>query len=176
MPWRRYDRFEYMVHGYLRAREDCWPWWDRTALWFRQPLKALYAISHTKACDEAREVLFDRNPMTGTLFYRIKQSLAWESDMGKVCGQKIADLEQEIARLQHAKETLEQQLRQEPWPKRITLSVGRGKEANIAKGEKIGLNATGLEMFAFALCDVHIQVDVAQDGNVTIVGIEGILL
>ena len=80
MPWRRYDRFEYMVHGYLRAREDCWPWWDRTALWFRQPLKALYALSHTKACDEAREVLFDRNPMTGTLFYRIRQSFAWESD------------------------------------------------------------------------------------------------
>ena len=80
MPWRRYDRFEHMVHGYLRAREACWPWWERTALWFRQPLKTLYALSHTKACDEAAVVLFHRQAPPGTLFERVKQSAGWESD------------------------------------------------------------------------------------------------
>ena len=68
LSWRRHNRFEYMVHGYLLAREACWPWWERTALWFRQPLKTLYALSHTKACDEAAAILFDRMAPPGTLF------------------------------------------------------------------------------------------------------------
>lgn len=47
-----------MVHGYLRAREACPPWWERTALRFRQSLTALYALSMTKPGDDAQAILF----------------------------------------------------------------------------------------------------------------------
>ena len=83
LSWRRHDQLKYLVHGYLRTRESCWPWWERTALWFRQPLKSLYALSRTKPSPEAQAILFGTGtgfPQREGLFNRLYQSRQWESD------------------------------------------------------------------------------------------------
>jgi hypothetical protein len=71
-PAHRHKRLERMIHDYLRAREACPPWWERTALAFRPSLKALYAVTHTKANELAKRVLFTRDYPDGSIFALIR--------------------------------------------------------------------------------------------------------
>jgi hypothetical protein len=45
---RVHKKMERMVRAYLKAREACWPWWERTVLHFESDLRSLYALTHTK--------------------------------------------------------------------------------------------------------------------------------
>lgn len=66
-------RFLRMIHGYLKAREACWPWWERTALHFRGSMKTLYRLSVTRPSEEANAVLFGRGEMPAGLFATLRQ-------------------------------------------------------------------------------------------------------
>lgn len=70
-----------MIHGYLKAREACWPWWERTALHFRGPLRALYRLSITRPSDEANAVLFGRGEMPAGLFATLRQFPTMEAEV-----------------------------------------------------------------------------------------------
>ena len=67
-------KFLRMIHGYLKARETCWPWWERTALHYRGYLKTLYRLSVTRPSDEANAILFRRGePPAGSIFATLQQ-------------------------------------------------------------------------------------------------------
>src|SRR6185436_6699668 len=67
-----------LVTDYLRAREDNWSWWERTAVQHKASLKRLYALFHVKPKALADEILFKGNAPRGTIFAAIKGL----SDMG----------------------------------------------------------------------------------------------
>lgn len=81
---RRLRTFREMARDYLRAREACWPWWERTALAFRVPLRGLYNIARFKPCPEAQRILFENRYAPGTVFAGI--SLLPQMDAEAVAG------------------------------------------------------------------------------------------
>jgi hypothetical protein len=73
-------RLSTTTHAYLRAREACEAWWDRTALGFRADLTCLYRLSHTKPDPRAQAWLFDGQAPPGSVFARLQQCPQWEAD------------------------------------------------------------------------------------------------
>jgi len=73
-------KFLRMIHGYLKAREACWPWWERTVLHYRGQVRALYELSMTRPSEDANSTLFQRRPPFGTVLGKISGWQAWESD------------------------------------------------------------------------------------------------
>jgi len=73
-------RLRTTTHAYLRAREACEPWWDRTALQFKARFKALYVLSHTKPDLRAQAWLFGGQAPRGSVFARLQQCAQWEAD------------------------------------------------------------------------------------------------
>ena len=81
----------------------------------------------------------------------------------------IQRLDQQIAALEARKQALlETQVL--PWPKRLTLSAycSDGWQA----GEGLGLTGEALSLFAH-FEEVQLEVDVAEDGTVTVVSCDG---
>lgn len=62
-----------MVTMYLRAREQNWSWWERSALAHRKSMKSLYALGHVKPTAMADLILFKEQPPVGTIFWRLRQ-------------------------------------------------------------------------------------------------------
>lgn len=59
------------VVAYIRAREERWPWWERTALAHRASMKTLYAMLHIKPSAAAQLVLFRRTWPVGSIFHAV---------------------------------------------------------------------------------------------------------
>jgi hypothetical protein len=78
---RRLNLLKYeLLRGYLRARESCWPWWERTALAFRRDLASLYKIAHLKPAPVAKAILFERHYPSGSIWESLGQLATWEAD------------------------------------------------------------------------------------------------
>ena len=61
------------IERYLREREADDSWLDRAVLTARNPLKRLYAGLHIRPSARAQAILFDDNPPTDSLAYKLKQ-------------------------------------------------------------------------------------------------------
>ena len=61
-----------LVVRYLRTLEDVHPKWERVALQHRNRLKALYAMTHTKPCGYADDILFKGQYPAGSLFHAVR--------------------------------------------------------------------------------------------------------
>lgn len=59
------------VIAYIRAREERWPWWERSALAHRASMKTLYAMLHIKPSAAADLVLFKRTWPVGSIFHAV---------------------------------------------------------------------------------------------------------
>lgn len=85
--------------------------------------------------------------------------------------QEIAEIEQEIGFLTARKQVLQEMLT-EPWPKRLTLYAHVGEDSLWEKGQALGLQGEGLSLFTH-FREVALEVDIAEDGTVTIVSCDG---
>lgn len=56
---------------------------------------------------------------------------------------------------------------------KTTFYLHSDKESNYQKGEKLGLTGEALKKFAYALCEVTIKAEVADDGTCEIISIDG---
>ena len=61
-----------LVVRYLRTLEAVFPKWERVALQHRNRLKALYAMTHTKPCGYADDMLFKGIYRPGSLFHAVR--------------------------------------------------------------------------------------------------------
>lgn len=62
-----------LVGQYLRAREQNWAWWERSALQHRASLRELYALFHIKPNGMADAILFKGQAPKGTIFSVIRE-------------------------------------------------------------------------------------------------------
>lgn len=76
------EQIRKLVERYLRAREEKWPWWERTTLQHRHQMRTLYASLRVKPSAMAQLVLFGNAagkgqpqvkaaPPAGTVFARV---------------------------------------------------------------------------------------------------------
>lgn len=62
-----------VIVPYLRAREENWAWWERTALSHRASMRTLYGFYSVKPNAMADEILFKNRPPKGTVFHAMKE-------------------------------------------------------------------------------------------------------
>ena len=90
--------------------------------------------------------------------------------MSKTIQQQLDDISQQIAQLSIRKETLLNEQRK-PWPRRLILYAYCSKDTNWEKGESLWLTGEALQLFVH-FEEVRLDVEVAEDGAVTILACE----
>jgi hypothetical protein len=80
-----------VAQRYLRAREENWGWWERTAVQHRKTLRELYALTHTKPSAMADAILFKNEKPRGTIFEAISRlgTMSPEEAAGTILERKI---------------------------------------------------------------------------------------
>ena len=102
---------------------------------------------------------------------RFPQTFARRQEKRMEFPHHIAEIDREIARLLEHKKALQDRA-YIPWPKRLTLYAHCSKETNWEKGEQLGLTGEALSFFAY-FEKIALEVEVAEDGMVTIVACDG---
>lgn len=59
------------------------------------------------------------------------------------------------------------------WPKRVTAYV-HGRPELALLGEEIGLTEAALCLFKYALAEIRVELDVQENGDATIVSVNGV--
>jgi len=60
------------------------------------------------------------------------------------------------------------------YPIRTTLSFDRSKDQNWDEAISIGLNDDAIKVFIYEVLDLTVGVEISEDGNVTILSIDGV--
>lgn len=85
---------------------------------------------------------------------------------------RIEEIDELITQLQEEREELVAKGKA-PWPRRVTTYLHSSKESNYEDGEGLGLTDNALQKFAYACCEVAIELEVWPDGRSCIVGVDG---
>mgnify|MGYP001560328397 FL=1 len=85
--------------------------------------------------------------------------------------QELATIDHEIAALEARKQAL-LNASAAPWPKHVRLYASCDKNHAWEMGEQLGLTAEAVRLFV-CFQEVSLDVEVAQDGRVTILGCGG---
>lgn len=84
---------------------------------------------------------------------------------------EIAALEQHLSHL-YGRRADREATQQMGWPRRATIYAHRAREANLARGEALGLTGEALRRFVH-FTEVALDVAVEADGTVTVLACDG---
>lgn len=84
-------------------------------------------------------------------------------DVSALQAEEIANLKQQLARLQGRNPSIEEATK--PWPKVETVYLHSNKESMRDLGERIGLAEKDIQKFKFLFYEVAIKLEINEDGT-----------